>query len=164
MGDLRSEMGRYREAQECYDGVLAVHERIGIFLSMARVAQIKKVAAGVLGRLDPVIDEVLNFDVNEIRMWTWQGMAAHAMGEIFLDIDDSHMGEAESWIKKTIETDERHRMPWHLAKDYALYAEFFRKKGDIEQTRENLGTAIDIFRQCGADGGVKKYEEELARL
>ena len=26
------------------------------------------------------------------------------------------------------------------------------------------GNAIDIFRECGADGWVTKYEEELARL
>ena len=86
------------------------------------------------------------------------------MGEIFLNIDDAHMDKAEAWIKKAIETDERHRMPWHLATDYALYAEFFKKKGVLDQAREKLATAIDIFRTCGADGWVKKYEDELARL
>ena len=164
LGILRSEMGRYREAQECFDGVVAVHERLRINPSMARVAQIKKVAAGIIGCLDPVIEEVLNFDINEIISWLFQGMAAHAMGEIFLHIDDTHMDEAEVWIKKAIETNKRYRMPWYLAKDYALYADFFKKKSDRSQARVNLRTAIEIFRQCSADGWVTKYEEELARL
>ena len=161
LGLLHSEMGRYREAQECFDGVLAMHERVRIFPSVARLAQIMKVAAELLGHLDPVIDNVLNFDINEIRMLFFQGMAAHAIGEIFLNIDNAHMDEAEAWIRKAIETNEQNRMPWDLAKDYALYAEFFKKKGDPARARENLLTAIGIFGECGADGWVERYEKEL---
>ena len=51
-----------------------------------------------------------------------------------------------------------------MAKDYALYADFFKKKDDLSQAKEKLQTAIDIFKQCGADGWVKKYDEELIRL
>ena len=132
--------------------------------SNARLAQILKVAAGVRGRLDPALNVVLNFDMREIRQMYHQGGAAHARGEIYLYIDDGHMDEAEAWIRKAIETDKQNRMPWDLARNYALYSEFFKKKGDHERAREQLRTAIDIFRDCGADGWVKKYEEELARL
>ena len=52
-------------------------------------------------------------------------------------------------------------MPWDLAKDYALYADFFKKKGDRSQAREKLNTAIAIFRECGTDGWVERYEKEL---
>jgi hypothetical protein len=30
--------------------------------------------------------------------------------------------------------------------------------------REKLSKAIEIFKECGADGWVKKYGEELARF
>jgi len=30
--------------------------------------------------------------------------------------------------------------------------------------KENLAKVIDIFKECGADGWVKKYEDELASL
>ena len=40
-------------------------------------------------------------------------------------------------------------------------AEFFKKKGDPARARENLLTAIGIFRECGADGWVERYEKEL---
>ena len=68
------------------------------------------------------------------------------MGEIYLYIDDTHMDEAEAWIRKAIEVDEQHRMPWDLARDYALYAEFFKKKGDPAQAKEKLGKAIELMR------------------
>ena len=91
-------------------------------------------------------------------------MAAQAMGEIYLYIDDAHMDEAEAWIRKAAEADEQNRMPWDLARDYALYADFFKKKGDPSQSKENLHKAIELMRGCGADGWVSKYEKELALI
>ncbi len=53
-------------------------------------------------------------------------------------------------------------MMWNLGMDYAVYAELFRRKGDQSKAKENLGKAIEIFKECGADGWMKKAEEELA--
>jgi tetratricopeptide (TPR) repeat protein len=164
LGLLRYEMGQYREAQECYDGVLVVYERVRLWHSLARLSQILRVAAGVRGGLNPALDGLLNFDLQEIRLRNVQGSAAQAMGEIYLYIDDKHMDEAETWIRKAIEINEQNRMPWDLARDYALYAEFFKKKADPAQAREKLKKAIELMRGCGADGWVKKYEEQLAGL
>jgi hypothetical protein len=55
-------------------------------------------------------------------------------------------------------------MMFHLGKDYALYAELFKRKGDRLKTQENLGRAIEILKECGADGWVKKYEKELTMI
>jgi len=68
------------------------------------------------------------------------------------------------WIKKAIEADIRNDTGWHLGRDYALYAELFKRKGDQTKTKENLGKAIEIMKECGADGWVEKYEKELAAL
>jgi len=51
---------------------------------------------------------------------------------------------------------------FNLCRDYALYAELFKRKGDRPKAQENLGKAIEIFKECGADGWVSKYEKELA--
>ena len=53
---------------------------------------------------------------------------------------------------------------WELGRDYALYAEFFRRKGDQSKAKENLNKAIEILTECGADGWVEKYEKDLAAL
>ncbi|MFC1859502.1 hypothetical protein ACFL9U_15955 [Thermodesulfobacteriota bacterium] len=55
-------------------------------------------------------------------------------------------------------------MMWSLAHDYALYAEFFKRKGDPSKAKENLTKAIEIFQECSADGWVNKYQKELASL
>ena len=43
------------------------------------------------------------------------------------------LSEAKDWIKKAIEADERNGMMWHLARDYALYTELFKQKGDLQK-------------------------------
>jgi class 3 adenylate cyclase/tetratricopeptide (TPR) repeat protein len=162
LGLLHIEKGQYQEAQECCDKLLSVYERVRIYPSYARFAQILKVAAEVRGGLNPALDGLLNFDLKEIGMRTLQGPAAHTMGEIYLYLDDDHMAEAEAWIRKAIEINEQNRMPWDLARAYALHAEFFKKKGNPAQAKEKLGKAIELMRGCGADGWVKRYEERLA--
>ena len=47
-------------------------------------------------------------------------------------------------------------------KDYALFAELEKRKGDQSKAKENLIKAIEIYRECGADGWAKKAEKELA--
>jgi flagellin-specific chaperone FliS len=51
-----------------------------------------------------------------------------------------------------------------LAIDCAQYADLFIKKGDQSKAKENLSKAIAIFKECGADGWVEKYEKELAAI
>ena len=53
---------------------------------------------------------------------------------------------------------------WFLASDYALYAELFKRKGDQPKAKQNLTKAIEIFKECGADGWVERAEKELASL
>ena len=84
------------------------------------------------------------------------------LGEILLNMDENHLPEAEDWICQAIEADQRNGMMFHLANDYAIYADLFKRKNDIPKAKENLSKAIGIFKKCGADGWVEKYEKELA--
>jgi len=98
---------------------------------------------------------------NKIK--TGEGWFSKYIGEILLNIDDQHISEAEQWIQKAIEADQRNRMMFHLGKDYVLYADLFKRKGDRLKAQEILGKAIEIFKECGADGWVEKYEKALAQ-
>ena len=55
-------------------------------------------------------------------------------------------------------------MKLQLATDHAFYADWFKKKGDIQRAKEQLTKAIDLFRECGADGWVTRTEKALAEL
>jgi Tfp pilus assembly protein PilF len=94
----------------------------------------------------------------------FEGWMARDIGEILLVNNDDHMSDAEDWINKAIEADKRNGMAWHLARNYALYAELFVRKSDQAKARENLNKAIELFQKCGADGWVKRTEEKLAQL
>lgn len=81
-----------------------------------------------------------------------------------LNFNGQDISEAESLIKKAIEKDEKFDMRWHVARDYALYAGIIKRQGDPKQAREKLDKAIEIFKECGANGWVEKYKKELASL
>ena len=93
-----------------------------------------------------------------------EGWIQRYIGEILLNIDDQHLSEAEHWIQKAIEADQKNRTMFNLGKDYALYAELFKRKGDRLKAQESLGRAIEIFKECGADGWVEKAEKGLATI
>ena len=97
-------------------------------------------------------------------MKLYDGMMARYIGEILFHIDDQQMSEAEDWIKKAIETDKKNGTIWNLGRDYAHYAELFKRKGNQPKAKKNLRKAIEIFKECGADEWVKKAEKELTLL
>ena len=102
------------------------------------------------------------YNSNTIKIF--QGWIAKDIGEMLLRIDGENRAEAENWIMKAAEANEQNGLRWHLARDYALYAEFFKRTGDFLKAREKLEKAIAIFKKCGADGWVAKYENGLASL
>jgi len=100
---------------------------------------------------------------NKIKLKPVKGKAFNSICEILLSID-KQISNAEKWIKKAIEVNRINGLMFLLAQSYNLYAEVFKRKGDLSKAKENLETSIEIYRQCGADGWVEKYEKELATL
>jgi tetratricopeptide (TPR) repeat protein len=97
-----------------------------------------------------------------IRLKACEGIMAAIIGDILLNMDDDHLSDAEVWIQKAIDADSKNGKRWYLATDHVLYADWFKKKGDIDGAKEQFSTAIDLFRECGADGWVTRAERELA--
>jgi hypothetical protein len=83
--------------------------------------------------------------------------------EILIHKVHDYEGTVKELTGDGIEADQRNRMIFHLGKDYALYADLFKRKGDRSRAQENLGKAIEIFKECGAEGWVEKYEKVLAQ-
>ncbi|MFC1885634.1 transposase family protein [Thermodesulfobacteriota bacterium] len=102
--------------------------------------------------------------VDKNKLKTYEGIMLPCIGEFLMNFDDDHITEAEDWIKKSIEFHKKNGMRWYLGKDYALYAELVKRKGDPLKAKEKLGKSIEILTDCGADGWVEKYEKELAEL
>jgi class 3 adenylate cyclase/tetratricopeptide (TPR) repeat protein len=158
------QMGDFGKSRDHYDQALGYWKRGQLFPSLVRWAWLGMTRCDVM-KGDGKVDLESLYSVQKTnRMRAFEGSISRYVGEILLNIDDRHMPESEHWIKKAVDVDEKNGTRFSLGLSHALYAEFFKRQGNIGRARETLGKAIDILRECGADGWVEKYERELAAL
>ncbi|MEJ2363610.1 MAG: adenylate/guanylate cyclase domain-containing protein [Deltaproteobacteria bacterium] len=155
--------GRYQESKNYCLKTISLLERQNLF-SWVKVNQIGVARAKVMNKETDIDVEMLYRYSDENKMKVYQGMACRHIGEILLNIENPRVTDAEDWVRKAIDTDERNGMRFSLANDYALCAELLRRKGDREKAKKNLNSAIETYKECGADGWVEKYERELSAL
>ncbi len=158
------EMGDFRRSKEHYEKAISIWEDIQIWPSWRDLNKILLAELELMSKEKDVDLESLYAYSRNIKLKIAKGWSEKSIGEILLNIDDQHMSEAEHWIQKALESDKRNQMMWYLGRDYVLYADLFKRKGDRLKTQENLGKAIEILKECGANGWVEKYEKELAAL
>jgi tetratricopeptide (TPR) repeat protein len=164
LGEVYFELGDFLRSKEHYEKSSWILENIRLWPSWANLAKVGLARSKVMNKEKDVnLGSLFTYSQNN-KMKVFEGWIQRYIGEILLNVDDQHISESEHWIEKAIETDQRNRMMFHLGKDYALYAELFKRKGDRLKARENLGKAIEILKECGADGWVEKAEKELATL
>ncbi|MDY6791566.1 MAG: AAA family ATPase [Thermodesulfobacteriota bacterium] len=164
LGEVYFETGQYQKAKDHYHKAVTLFDQYGNWPSANILSKIGLVRAQILNSEKDFKIETLYRYISAAKTKVYKGEIRRYMGEILLNIDDHHISEAEDWIKKAIEANSRNGMRWHLAKSRVLYAEFFKRKGDTSKAGKQLSAAIKIFKECGADGWVEKYEKELASL
>jgi class 3 adenylate cyclase/tetratricopeptide (TPR) repeat protein len=164
LGHVYSDMGEYIRAQDYYKKGVSTLERARLYSFWVNLWKVSMARSRVLSNDKNInLGEVFEFYKN-INPKVGKGWAARYIGEILLNIDDQYRSKAEEWFKKAIKEDIRNSTMWSLGGDYASYAELFKRRGDLKQAKQKLNKAIVIFKECGADGWVEKYEKELAQL
>ncbi|MDY7032642.1 MAG: hypothetical protein SVY10_12140, partial [Thermodesulfobacteriota bacterium] len=164
LGETVFDRAEYKTSQEHYRRAASIWRQGRIVPSYISLSKIALARARVMNNEKDIhLNEIYECYANNKMKWL-EGQMLRYIGEILLNIDNQHMNEAEDWIKRAIEANERNGTRFYLGMSYALYADFFKRKGNLSEARENLNKAIEILRECGADGWVEKYEEELARL
>jgi tetratricopeptide (TPR) repeat protein len=164
LGDLYAARREYERAQHYYTRGVSVWEISRGFPSWNNCLSLVSATAKVLNGDQHINLSDLLACCKNIKLKILEGWKARCMGEILLNIDSNYIIEAEHWTEKAIEANTRNGARWLLARDYVLYAELFKQKGYKSAAKEKLAKAIDILKECGADGWVKKYKEELASL
>jgi tetratricopeptide (TPR) repeat protein len=137
-------------------------KKAGFLPSWMNLNNIAVVRSMVMNNEKDVDLEAIYTYISKNKIKAFDGWMRRLLGEILLNMDENHLSEAEDWIRQAIDADQKNGTMFFLAKDYAVYADLFKRKNDIPKARENLTKAIDIFKECGADGWVEKYEKELA--
>jgi len=161
LGDVYCEMGDYNRAKYHYEMAIEFLREKRVYPSWLNLNSIALTKAKVLSQDRDINLEQLYTYISENRVKMFEGHMKRLLAEILMKIREDSISEAEIWIQKAIEADQRNRMMFHLGKDYALYGAFFKRKGDRSKAQENLGRAIEILKECGADGWVEKYEKEM---
>lgn len=162
LGHVYFDMGEYIKAQKYYKEGISTLERAKLYAFWFYLWKVSIERAKVFSKDKNVnLGEVIECYDN-IRPRAGKGWAARYIGEILLDFDNKYRSEAEDWLEKAIEADKSNGTMWSLGADYASYAKLFKRENDLLRAKQNVNKAIEIFRECGADGWVEKYENELA--
>jgi len=156
--------GKYEASAYCFRQALAFAENVRLYPCYINRLRIALAMAKVMSKDKDVDLELLRNYACGIKTPLDEAWASRYMAQILMNIDRDYMPEAETWIRKAIEADRQNGMMFHLGKGYTLYAELFRRKGDQSKVKETLGKAIEIFKECGADGWVEKYEKDLDEI
>ncbi len=164
LGEIYYEAGNFQTSKEHYEKGIWALEHNRLLPSLVGWGKVALARSKVMNKEKDVNLESLYAYSRNNRVKVFEGWFQRYIGEILLNIEDQHLSEAEHWIQNAIEADQKNRMMFHLGKDYALYADLFKRKGDRPKARENLGKAIEMLKECGADGWVEKYEKELVAL
>ena len=161
--ELYISRAKYKEALNYYERMISILEPTKYRLSEIGLYKVGLARARVLNSDQDIdLSEVLKY-YSDIRSKAMKHRCSRYICEILLNVD-LHIDKAEDWIKKAIETDKKNGFMFFLGQDYILYSELFQRKGDLSKARENFIKAIEIFKDCGADGWVEKYEKELTSL
>ena len=161
------ELKQYETAQKYYNKSLSILEDTRFMPSWCNIFKSFLFNA-------KISNHESDFDLNDLeklitsheknKIAVCESFGTRCIAEIYMNIDDQHMDEAETWIMRAIDFNKKHDTRWELARDHTLYADWFKKKGDLSKAKQQLTIAIDLFKECRADGWVEKYEKELAAM
>ena len=154
LGETYFELEDYPKSKIHYMNAISQIEKNGLLPSFMNLNKIAVVRSMVMNDEKDVDLESIYTYISENKIKAYDGWMRRLLGEILLKIDENNLSEAEDWIRQAIDADQRNGTMFYLAKDYALYADLFKRQEDFPKARENLTKAIDIFKECGADGWV----------
>jgi len=161
LGEVYFDCGQYRKSKHYSDKAISIYKNSRIFPYLANLTRMTLTRAQAK-EMEKDIDLGILLDLaKENPMQLLKGWMSRYISEILFITNGQDIFEVEIWIKRAIEFDQRNGMKWNLARDYATYSEVFKRKGDKAKAIEKLSKAIYIFKECGADGWVEKYEKEL---
>ncbi|HEX7535127.1 MAG TPA: hypothetical protein VF343_07700, partial [Syntrophales bacterium] len=164
LGHVYFEIGDYQKAQDHYYCAIYAREHSRLFPSSVKFNRIALMRAKLLSGEKDIDLEGMYRCLQENRVRMYEGSMARYIGDVLLHLDDYHLAAAEGWVTRAIEADKRNGMRCDLGRDYVLYGEFFKEKGEPSKARECMEKAIGIFKECGADGWSRKTEDVLSEI
>ncbi|MBC2713685.1 MAG: AAA family ATPase [Desulfobacteraceae bacterium] len=164
LGEIFFDRGDYKKARDHYNQAILFGKKTGGFHSWHNLFEINIARIRMINKFKNFDLKLMNNYMDRNNLKCLDGWTKRLFGDIWLNLGIQHISKAEEWIQKAIDADKKNGMMFELARDYALYANLIKRKNNIPKAQENLIKAINIFKKCGADGWVEKYEKEMAAM
>jgi tetratricopeptide (TPR) repeat protein len=164
LGDLYADLGKYEKALNHYRRAIDIAAEIGFWRSSAYTWEISTERTKVLSGSKSLEKNYLYEKYKKINLEIFKGLNARHIAEILFFSQDPDFSEVEHWIMKAVSLNEKNGAVWQLGRDFAFYARLNLKTDARKKARENMSKAIEIFRNCSANGWVEKYEKDLSEI
>jgi tetratricopeptide (TPR) repeat protein len=164
LGDMYFDLGNYEKSIEAYQKAFSFLEKRRFGPSWLTLTKVAITRARVV-RGDPEISlkEALKLP-GQNKNRAFAGWIAQYTADTLFHLSDQLISQARSWADKAIELDRQNGTRLLLGRDYLLSARIWNRMGNHAKGREDLVQAVEIFRQCGADGYLTRASQELAVL
>jgi class 3 adenylate cyclase/tetratricopeptide (TPR) repeat protein len=164
LGDMYFDLGEYAKAQEAYGKALAFIDGEGFSPSWRALlhAAILRARAVCGGAGETQEDLPRAFAANKNRGFA--GWIALYIAEVLLQGKAEDLPEAEAWGEKALALHREGGMNLLAGRDYLFRAELEKRRGNVQAAQEQLTRAMDVFRDCGAEGYLRKAKKEWLDL
>ncbi len=164
LGETFYKLREYQKSKEHYGRAINLLEQNRSFPFWVKLFKVGLARAKTLNNEKDFDLESLYGYAHDNKVNLYDGWISRYIGEILLQMDDNLLPDAEYWLNKALNADRKNGVMFHLGNDYTCHAALSKRKGDHTKAKESLSKAVEIFKECAADGWVQKYEKELAEL
>jgi class 3 adenylate cyclase/tetratricopeptide (TPR) repeat protein len=163
LGDTLYHMGDYRESVTSFQKAIGLARHSKFVPSLINLYKLSILKSKLILNKRVEMEDVYDCtERNKIRIN--DGILAYHVADILMIKEQDPLDEAEAWITKAIQNDERNEMKWYTGKDYLLAGTYWKQKQDYSKAGEYLQKAMEIFRECGAEGWVESVRKEINAL
>jgi class 3 adenylate cyclase/tetratricopeptide (TPR) repeat protein len=164
LADTYFEMGRFESAEQLYLKAISLSKHGGFMPSFVNLYEIAVIRSRIKVGKEKVDLQLLYQQANQNKVRFNDGLIANYISEILMNMGREYLEEAEKWIARAVDFDSRNDTRWNLARDYRLYAELCMRKNMNAKAEETYRRAIEVFANCGAQGWVRRTEDQLEQL
>jgi class 3 adenylate cyclase/tetratricopeptide (TPR) repeat protein len=152
---------RYRESMDQFMAATHIWQRLGLGPSLVGYTEALVMLAGMMcGERNPEPELVFKV-ASENKLAYREGTIWRCLGMTLLQGENGTREEAQNALEKAIEADTRNGMRWSLAMDYLAYADLLGRNQSGKEARDNLGKALEVFEECGADGWAEEVKRRM---
>jgi tetratricopeptide (TPR) repeat protein len=162
LGLIYLEKENYPKSQDCFAEAIATMENRGAWISPVYLNKIALIYNKAMQHEKDINIKLLYRYEHENKIKAFDGQMALGISKILLAVGNQDIQKIENWVQKAIAADQKNGKTWYLGMDYVTYAELFLQNNRKLEAKKCLSQAIEIFKECGADGWAEKYEKEMA--